>query len=115
MPFDAMPISKPIRAMNEDQQLLWNGAQVIRRYGLAQRDLGSISRGYCVYGALTVAKTGNTNLYRIDIANDLNLVTPAAMLLEQFLAAGHICDWNNEVGRTKDEVIAAMEGAARAG
>jgi len=40
--------------------------------------------------------------------------SPEGQALTKFLRCGDICAWNNEPGRTKQEVVDALRGAARA-
>lgn len=76
--------------------------KAIEKYGWTRLNFGNEAVGYCMRGALRRA-------YPID-----DLATPAYALLKEVTGVGRfgfVSTWNDELGRTKEEVLAAFEKA----
>lgn len=106
-----------------DRELLWEAAQVIRKYGHTKDVLGDKSMGFCIFGAMGEAQ-GHGRALGLAYASFSGRSLVAAERLYNFLKLGSdplneamsavICQWNNDSARTQEEVVAALEGAARA-
>lgn len=91
------------------REILLEAANLLRKKGWCQWTLEDDQGRMCALGAILKA---NRNL-------SVHQVQKSLYLLGKFLPPdkrgyGPIVPWNNAPGRTKEEVIAAMEGAAHA-
>ena len=96
----------------KDAAILRKAANLIRIHGHTKADLGSPERGFCVHGAINYA------LRKDVIGHDGGLgVILANYLISQGIREGVTPGvavlWNNKEERTKEEVIEALEGAAK--
>jgi hypothetical protein len=103
--WDKAAETKPLA---EWQQDLLNGAQHIREHGWCQgMEYAKRGRAACLVGA--IYRNGEIPIRRLDVArkcvaNFLGLNGDPAMA---------VVLWNDAGGRTKEEVITALEGAAK--
>jgi hypothetical protein len=107
--------NKPVEQWRCD---LLKAAKVLRSLGHCKHILHRPGDGYCVMGALNMAQHNNHNYDGHGVDSDaseklfrhLDLVPVES---SQFPRAAALVAWNNAPERTKEEVIAALEGAAR--
>lgn len=78
--------------------LLKEAAALIREKGWCQRQLKSDNGEYCAMGAIE-AKTERFDEF-----------SAAKALMKQRIGGHSVTKWNDEPQRTKDEVLAALEG-----
>ncbi len=92
------------------QQHLLDAAEYIRTWGWYQ---GGLFLGHkaCLLGAI-YASAGYADLARARTPNISHAIEKERKAVERYLDRGNIASWNDEPGRTKEEVIAALEGAA---
>jgi hypothetical protein len=108
----------------ETAAILDEAANVIRRNGLQKGSMYAPSGlkpasqcPVCTYGALAIAVCGTPLL---DTNRELRQLKAAADALTSFLGFDTaftewaVPDWNDKPDRTAEQVIAALEGAARA-
>ncbi len=99
------------------RSVLFRAAEIVRERGLAKNHLRDGLGRVCVHGAIQVVIDGNT--YPDHRMGPLEIESCQALCnyLQQTGAEGIVAygaaHWNNEPSRTADEVIAALEGAAR--
>ena len=94
MPFDSMPVE-----LKPEQRVLLRAAKIVRR-GWCQgvyREGGN----YCVLGAIDAA------------ARNYDLADAACLRLEALIGTHAFGTWNDQRGRTAEEVAQALEAAAR--
>jgi hypothetical protein len=89
--------TKPEVQLEPWRQHLLDAAQYIREHGWCQRTIRDEEGRVCLIGALQSVEGWE------------NSVAPT--MLRRIISC--IPSWNNAPGRTKEEVIAALEGAAR--
>jgi hypothetical protein len=106
MPFD----STPEQTLDYAGQLLLDAADILRRNGWVQKTLGNRRTGYCLIGALRVAQCGTVFVPK-GAAAEAGLGA-ALSRLHTATKCYDAAAWNDEKGRTKDQVIAALEYAA---
>lgn len=102
----------------ETAAILDEAANVIRRNGLHKGsfyDKGSSAPNWscCTYGAINIASGGNSP----QATNDAGKLAYAALTKFLGLSDGIgdcIADWSDHPDRTAEQVIAALEAAARA-
>lgn len=82
-------------------EILEAAAGLIERYGWIQRQWGNKSSGFDLAESITQACP----------PGDKNYV-PAYRVISAHLKGCSLIFWNDEPGRTKEEVIAALRGAA---
>lgn len=82
------------------RDVLREAAKVIEKYGWHQNDYGNESQGFCAIGALSKA-------------GPLADIDTAIRALQKHVRRLSIADWNDKPGRTKEEVLKALRGAAR--
>ena len=105
MPFDFDP--RYVETTNPVAQTLRDAAVYIREHGWCQNALDMPDGSVCVLGALQIVDHGFPS-------SKLNSGVPKAFwALHQHLDRDAV-KYNNDDGRTKEEVIAALEGAADA-
>lgn len=97
----------PVKLEPWQEQLL-EAANVIRQYGWIQGWLGNEQNGYCALGA--IARVTNTPYASPSIWRQL-----ATHKFAGYIKTVQIGWWNDAMRRTKEGVIAALEGAAKAG
>ena len=92
--------------LDEDGKIIWDVANYIDEHGWCQDVYGSLGTGaVCILGAYIA-------LYN-------NEFHPSVKRIGSFLGADHnwfnskVIDWNDEEGRTKEEVITMLKQAAR--
>jgi len=100
---------------NETADVLDEAANIIERNGWTQGDYhrpdGSKSPRDCpvdTTGALNLALGADTP------SHDIRPDSPAEVALMRYLGIEYVPGWNDEEGRTVEEVIAALRGAAAA-
>lgn len=100
-----------------DKGKLELAAELIKEHGWIQKGFGDADRGYCVLGAIRVAHGLNPNPDTCDITKEsfYPVVKHLATVIGALNANGNpsIMHWNDQAGRTKEEVIAALQAAAR--
>lgn len=91
--------------MSTVADILNGAADLIERYGLAQRDYGCEATGYCISGAIDTAAGGEKGTAEDDDA-----------LIARFVVADIVNDswitYNDTPGRTQAEVVATLRAAA---
>lgn len=85
------------------QKLLFDAADLIEERGWCQHTRQDESGAMCILGAISVAHDGD--------AHSQWSTGPAGSLMASYLGTSP-APWNNEFGRTKEEVVAAMRAAA---
>ena len=87
--------------MSEGQQTLLDAADLIEKKGWIQGANWRPGRGFCVFGAIDrVAK------------NDGPAFNDAVKRVYSLIEGHGIAKWNDEPGRTKEEVLAMLRRAA---
>lgn len=90
-----------------ERLLLLNAADLIERRGFCQGTRQDGSGQLCILGAISVAHNGDPySQYSTD---------PAGELVRAQLGGKSPAPWNNEPGRTKEEVVEAVRTAALRG
>jgi|SRR5882672_331095 len=85
------------------QVALKDAADVLRKYGWMKYMYGNRTVGFCAHGAINQA------------TKDTAVRHEAKHHLRMFIGTNKIGTWNDRPEHTKEEVIAALEGAAKAG
>lgn len=111
MPLDSLGYLSPVgyvetKIVDADGEVLRRAADIIERRGWCQNDYQD-GAAVCILGALRLAITGNTDNHSDRVHN------PAERLAKNLGQAPWV--WNDEPGRTKEEVIAALRSAAEQG
>lgn len=88
-----------VETKEEWRSILLEAANIIERYGWHQGDFGSKGLGFCALGAIKEASKDGTGM-------------STAMFRASRYVGGYIDSWNDHVWRTKEEVVAALRGAA---
>lgn len=88
-------------------RILLEAANAIRTYGWVQNAFGDTERGFCAAGAIEFAVLSRG---RTDFADRRN--SAAVRLSRTIPHFFRVPNWNDEPGRTKEQVIAALEDAA---
>ena len=99
-----MPFDQPT-PIPEDARILLRAADEIRERGWYQGWFEGPNGEVCMLGAIQCARRGATSVWR----NEDNSIT---RLLCMHLKCRGVSSWNDAPDRTKDDVIAAFEGAA---
>lgn len=88
------------------KEVLVGGKAIIEEYGWVQGRFGDTTRGFCAYGAMDYAwvtregpKVGKPELYN------------AVRLFRETAGAPSVDRWNDEICRTKEEVLAMFDKA----
>lgn len=85
-------------------------ANVLEKYGWIKRSYGDESRGFCAIGSLGRVENPNDPLGR-------GPSSPAGLAAERYLASNCGClqlyRWNDEVAKSKEQVIKFFRKAAR--
>lgn len=92
--------------MSAGQQVLLDAADLIEEKGWIQGANWRPGLGYCVFGAIN--KVTQNDLAFSDAVG--RVLTEIGRLNQPW--TGGIARWNDEPGRTKDEVLAALRKAA---
>ena len=96
--------------------VLLRAAEIVRERGLAKWQLEDTDGRVCIHGAIRIAAYGHSAGAGIG-PEEIESCQALCKYLRQTDAKGihgyGAAEWNNEPGRTADEVIAALEGAAR--
>ena len=104
--------------LDEVSQLLLKAAEIVERYGHIQESYGDTDRGFCIHGAIWFAVDPKMDAFEPD---QEHVTWEAGMRVARYLKdeeALQDCDWdrcvswNDTDGRTAEEVIAALRGAA---
>ncbi len=106
-----------IRYVEPWRNVLLDAAEIVRERGLAKYDLEDANGHVCIHGAIRLAAYGYVDGHgRIGSKE----IEPCQALCDYLRQTGAenvfgigAANWNNEPNRTADEVIAALEGAAR--
>lgn len=98
---------KGSKQLDEASTHLLGAAALIRKYGHTKRDIGSIKRGFCAVGAITL----HDGFYNGETFPQTSKAK-AINKLRAYLGVKSPVDWNNARERTAEEVINALEGAA---
>ena len=105
-----MPLDQTPWPENEDARILLRAAELIEEKGWCQYHGVDHEGGVCVIGAITMVNNSdimgnNSNIFE----NDKYI-----HLVEDYLGIAHfsIWCWNDAASRTKEEVVAALRGAA---
>jgi hypothetical protein len=116
MLFDPNWKQPEIKTTEHWRDLIVKAIGIIKTYGWRQRRLGSQQEGFCILGALKAAE------YGFDYAQPISMYenyTPDFRLAVQMIAKHANCQhayawkWNDEFGRTKEEVITVMIEASK--
>lgn len=86
-------------------KLLSDARDLIKEHGWVQNKFGSRSEGFCLVGALV--KTNYRHKYRP------GLEAEAASFLAEISGVG-VLTWNDEPGRSKEQVLELLETAMEA-
>jgi hypothetical protein len=91
------------------QQILLNAATILERDGWCQGELHSPDGKHCMIGAFDLS------VFELDLSfSDGYTVRQKAMnAIKTKIGAAHIPTWNDQVARTKEEVIAKLREAAQ--
>lgn len=84
-------------------EILTSAADLIEKYGWIQDCWGDKSRGFDLLESITRACPRGDENY-----------LPSYKAISDYLKGRALTVWNDEPGRTKEEVIAALRGAAKA-
>lgn len=109
------PTVVPVEPEQKPEDVLELAASILEREGWIQGYAHRDGR-YCAWGAITVAAGGrydSVDDFRLLEAPSEGLVQHAAILLETYLNDREIATWNDESGRTKQEVVDALRLAAK--
>jgi hypothetical protein len=90
--------------------VLRGGLENIRTYGWTQHEFGDINDGFCINGAVNYAGTGDSVWVRLEHPN-FKVLQSAKHALRNVFDILFLAEWNDEPGRTKEEVIALFEQA----
>lgn len=93
-------------------EILETAADVIEKRGWTQ-GVYVDANGVCMLGAISTAVTGDPRLYWRDIANFFPGQTPVVKALSAYLEGEWPPQFNDRPGRTKQEVLDALRGAAK--
>jgi hypothetical protein len=94
MPFDSLPI---IRRLDKIDRSILEAARYIQEFGWIQRESRDLKGQVCIYGALS--EFGN-----------MYLVHTAMERIQKYIGVKNIVNWNDGKGRTKEEVVDALQG-----
>src|SRR5438552_670832 len=101
------------------RKLLWDAAQYIRKHGHCKRMLVDSHGRVCINGALMMTAAGasmaDTFAFESRIVQDaIKMLVEYLDIPSDFTFGGETAQvmWNNTPGRTANEVINALEGAA---
>jgi hypothetical protein len=86
--------------MSSTGDFLRTAAMVIEKHGWVQGKFGSELCGFCILGAM---------LHTCDVTN----ITRAQMFLDTITGLYGVAHWNDQPGRTKEEVLALLTQAAK--
>jgi hypothetical protein len=112
MPFDGTGVS-------DTTALLIEAKAIIARHGWRQRSRGNTETGFCVAGAIIYASgqpyelfqpSHPTTVVNRTIHNAISVVERAIYKNDRQLGQ-HLAKWNDESGRTVDEVFAVFDEA----
>ncbi len=97
--------------------ILLRAADIVRERGLAKHRLEDDFGHVCIHGAIRIAACGHSNgsggIGPKEIESCQALCDYLRQTGVENVYGYGAAEWNNEPGRTADEVIAALEGAAR--
>lgn len=99
--FDVVEVPVKVLELEPWQKILIEAAGKIRTCGWVQERYGNKKDGYCAVGA--IRQSHGTREDRIT----------AKRILSNQIGHQHIPSWNDCRARTKEEVIAALEAAAK--
>ncbi len=97
------PITKPLEPW---QQTLLEAAHELRTRGWCQGVSEDRYGRVCLFGALSLAVGGNPKYIPHDQSHQFE------PLMNKLTSVGYSIPWNDTKGRTKEEVIAALEKVA---
>jgi hypothetical protein len=109
------------KQLTKQQQVLLNAAEKIEKYGHIKNDMGAESRGYCLSGAIRAASFDEIGYTESDLkgytedryALHTGGLTAVCMVMGMpYLAWHEAIHWNNELERTKGEVVDVLRKAA---
>jgi hypothetical protein len=108
---DKLPFIPPASALplSKERQALLNAAQYIRDNGWCQHKLELPSGEVCAYGAMSRATYGKEAHTLSEAVGLFSKYCVSAGLIQP---NGSFPTWNDTPGRTKEEVIEALEKAA---
>lgn len=91
--------------------------QAIRDHGWVQKDFGNDLRGYCALGAIQTGADEVLGLHASGVmetclrcgSSDIPPARAVTTKLKELLDGRVVSEWNDEVGRTKEEVLAKFD------
>jgi hypothetical protein len=87
-------------------KVLLDAADYIERHGWIQRTYKTNAGKVCATGAIVLSSPRGPDF-------PVPVIINATARLKKYLGVDHIPVWNDTPGRTKDEIVAALRGAAR--
>lgn len=109
------------KPLTKEQQNMLDAAKLIEDYGHIKNDMGSVTRGFCISGALReAAKLSSDNFkesFELWSQSQRAVATFDQPSSDPFVRMGKVrelIEWNNAIGRTKEEVIAKLREVAHA-
>jgi len=102
----------PVKLSPERQALL-DAAQYIREHGWCQGKLITRRGEVCMMGAIAMATKSPITVTGMEQRIERNQICDDAINLAVMATNNRGAFWNDDHGRTADEVIAALESAAR--
>lgn len=97
-------------AVDEVGQLLLDAADVLERYGWRQREYGNPDTGFCMMGAIMFVQQPQNGIISVGHTPSFR----ATLRLQAHLGRTDIVGWNDDLGRSKGQVLNALRAAARA-
>jgi hypothetical protein len=86
------------------RKILLDAADLIEKEGWVQREYGRIGRGFCIEGAIKHIAYPSMQF---------DAMSEAVWAMEHHVRTANIPTWNDRLGRTKAEVLAALRAAAQ--
>jgi hypothetical protein len=98
------------------QRLLLKAAEIVEQRGWCQRSFENLDGQVCALGAINLAHHDCSG-WGSRVFSGADLAVNAACRASQYVGRGigyfTLANWNDTNGRTKEEVIAALRGAAK--
>lgn len=108
------PVTVPEIKLEPWRQALLKAAEIVRERGLCQGQMVDKQQRVCAMGAMSIAMSGLCDHRWMNLYIMATNAVIEELARRKQINLGGIPDWNDQPGRTKEEVIDVLTAAAKA-